>query len=504
MTKQGKVWLIGAGPGDPGLLTIKGKECLEKAEVVVYDRLADPRILAYVNPDAERIYVGKASSHHIMKQPDINKLLVKLAGEGKQVARLKGGDSFVFGRGGEEALELSKAGLPFEFVPGITSAVAVPEYAGIPVTNRQVATSFAVITGHEDPTKGASTINWSGLATAVDTLVFLMGVQNLQHITKELIAHGRSADTPAALIRWGTHPEQRTLETTLGAAYADVQKANFKAPAIFIVGKVVSLRKQLAWFDKKPLFGKTVVVTRARSQASKLTAALEAEGAKVLEVPSIKLVPPTDYKPLDTALARLNTYQWLIFTSVNGVIAFFARLTKQGKDVRALSACRIAAIGSATAAALCCHGLVADVVPASFKAEDLLEALTGKVQKGEAVLLPRAQTAREVLPEGLRKLGVDVDVVPVYATIADDSDKEVLLAALRIGGVDYITFTSSSTVTNLLQVLGKDKSLLDTVKIVAIGPITAATCAHAGLKVTATAVNYTIEGVVAALIKNIK
>lgn len=245
MTKQGKVYLIGAGPGDPGLLSIKAMECLQTADAVVYDRLADPRILAYAKDDAEMVYVGKASANHTMRQPDINKLLVKLAAEGKTVARLKGGDPFVFGRGGEEAIELLEAGLPFEFVPGVTSAIAVAEYAGIPVTHRHVATSFAVITGHEDPTKGESTINWSGLATAVDTLVFLMGVENLTNITKNLIANGRSADTPAAVIRWGTKPEQRTLITTVGTAAADVAAANLKPPAIFIVGNVVKLREQL-------------------------------------------------------------------------------------------------------------------------------------------------------------------------------------------------------------------------------------------------------------------
>ncbi|MEG0971117.1 MAG: uroporphyrinogen-III C-methyltransferase, partial [Acidaminococcaceae bacterium] len=295
MNKKGKVYLIGAGPGDPGLLSIKAMEILQIADAVVYDRLADPRILAYVRPQAEMVYVGKASAQHTMRQPDINQLLVKLAGEGKTVARLKGGDSFVFGRGGEEAIELLAAGLPFEFVPGITSAIAVAEYAGIPVTHRHVATSFAVVTGHEDPTKGESSINWQGLATAVDTLVFLMGVENLTNITKNLIANGRSADTPAAVIRWGTKPEQRTLVTTVGQAAADVAAAKLKPPAIFIVGNVVKLRDQLAWFDNKPLFGKTMIVTRARAQASALTKRLEAEGARVLEVPAIKIIPAADF-----------------------------------------------------------------------------------------------------------------------------------------------------------------------------------------------------------------
>ncbi len=355
MTKQGKVYLIGAGPGDPGLLGLKAKECLETADAVVYDRLADPRILAFARKDAEMVYVGKASANHTMRQPDINKLLVKLAQEGKTVARLKGGDPFVFGRGGEEAIELLEAGQPFEFVPGVTSAIAVAEYAGIPVTHRHVATSFAVITGHEDPTKGASTINWKGLATAVDTLVFLMGVENIEKISSQLIANGRSADCPAAVIRWGTHPEQRTLVTTLGNAAADVKANNLKPPAIFLVGEVVKLREQLQWFDNKPLFGQTIIVTRARAQASDLTKKLEALGAKVIEVPAIKIVPAADYAPLDAAVQALSEYKWLVFTSANGVEYFFERLLLAGKDARALAGVKLAAIGSATADALSKH-----------------------------------------------------------------------------------------------------------------------------------------------------
>lgn len=325
------------------------------------------------------VYVGKASANHTMRQPDINKLLVKLAEEGKTVARLKGGDPFVFGRGGEEAIELLEAGQPFEFIPGVTSAIAVAEYAGIPVTHRHVATSFAVITGHEDPTKGESTINWKGLATSVDTLVFLMGVENIERISSQLIANGRSADCPAAVIRWGTRPEQRTLVTTLGNAAADVIKYNLKPPAIFLVGEVVKLRDQLQWFDNKPLFGKTVIVTRARAQASLLTKKLEAEGAKVVEVPAIKIVPATDYAPLDKAIAEISAYKWLVLTSANGVEYFFNRLHEAGKDTRALAGVKIAAIGSATAEALTSYGITADLIPSAFKAEELAEALEGQL-----------------------------------------------------------------------------------------------------------------------------
>lgn len=503
MSKQGKVYLIGAGPGDPGLLTIKAMECLQKADAIVYDRLADPRILAYVREDAEMVYVGKAAANHVMRQPDINKLLVKLASEGKVVARLKGGDSFVFGRGGEEAIELLEAGLPFEFVPGITSAIAVAEYAGIPVTHRNVAASFAVVTGHEDPTKQKSSINWAGLATGVDTLVFLMGVGRIRQITDQLMANGRSGDTPAALIRWGTRPEQRTLITTVKDAADDVLKADFKPPAIFVVGEVVNLRKQLQWYDNKPFFGKTVVVTRARAQASSLTKRLEAEGARVVEVPSIKIVEPSDYSFVDKAIKELSSYKWLLFTSVNGVNKFFKRLRGNGLDTRSLANLKIAAIGSATAKSLIHRGIEADVVPDSYQAEDLIKSLEGKFTKGDKILLPRAKVAREILPETLRAMGAIVDVVTVYETIADLNNKEELVTLLENGEVDLVTYTSSSTVKNLIDGLGESKELLKNVKTAVIGPITAATCKKEGLNVDIEAKEFTIDGLVEAIGKEL-
>lgn len=499
MEKKGKVYLIGAGPGDPGLLGLKAKECLETADAVVYDRLADPRIIEFCRKDAEMVYVGKASANHTMRQPDINKLLVKLAAEGKTVARLKGGDPFVFGRGGEEAIELLEAGLPFEFVPGVTSAIAVAEYAGIPVTHRHVATSFAVITGHEDPTKGESTINWKGLATAVDTLVFLMGVENIERISSQLIANGRSADCPAAVIRWGTRPEQRTLITTVGQAATDVKATGMKPPAIFLVGEVVKLREQLQWFDNKPLFGKTVVVTRARAQASALTKKLEAQGARVLEVPAIKIVPPADFAPLDKAISEIDTYKWLILTSVNGVEYFFDRLLKAGKDSRALCGVKIAAIGSATAEALKGYGITADLIPSAYKAEELADALAADTKAGDKLLLARAKIARNVLPERLRALGAQVDVVTAYETVADCQNKEELLEALESGEASLVTFTSSSTVTNLLDVLGDKKDLLNKVALAAIGPVTAETLEKHGLKPAVSAAEYTIDGLMTAI-----
>lgn len=501
----GMVYLVGAGPGDYSLISLKAVDCLKRAEVVVYDRLADDRILGWAPRDAEFIYVGKASSHHTMKQPDINQLLVDKAKEGKIVVRLKGGDPFVFGRGGEEGLLLEENGLPFEVVPGITSAISVPAYAGIPVTHRGIATSFAVVTGHEDPTKGKSNIRWDKLATGVDTLVFLMGVANLPHITEELIENGRPADTPAAVIRWGTKPEQEVLMTTVGTAAEDVKRKGLKPPAIFIVGEVVKLRENLQWFDKlsqKPLFGRTVLVTRARSQASKLTACLEDLGARVIEKPAIAIAAPDDgYAAVDAAIAGIDAYQWLIFTSTNGVERFMERLFAAGRDVRALGYAKVAAIGKTTAGKLASYGIRADVVPQEFRAEGILEALKGKLPPHAKILLPRAAAAREILPEKLREQGAEVDVVPVYQTVmAETSEEEraALRDELERGAIDFVTFTSSSTVENLVKLLGGIEPLAG-VKTACIGPVTAETARRHGIEPAVVASTYTIEGLVEAM-----
>ncbi|MDD6382289.1 MAG: uroporphyrinogen-III C-methyltransferase [Selenomonadaceae bacterium] len=501
----GMVYLVGAGPGDYRLVSIKAVDCLKQADVVVYDRLADDRILKWAPAGAEYIYVGKASSHHTMKQGDINQLLVDKAKEGKTVVRLKGGDPFVFGRGGEEGLLLEENGIPFEVVPGITSAISVPAYAGIPVTHRAVATSFAVITGHEDPTKGKSNMRWDKLATGVDTLVFLMGVANLPHITQELIQHGRPADTPAAVIRWGTKPEQEVLITTVGQAAEDVKRTGLKPPAIFIVGEVVKLREKLQWFDKlsqRPMFGRKVLVTRARSQASKLTALLEELGAQVIEKPAISIAAPADdYRAVDEAIGHIEDYQWLIFTSTNGVERFFARLDKAGRDVRALGYAKIAAIGQTTANKLFSYGVRADVVPQEFRAEGVIDALKGKLPPHARILLPRAAEAREILPEKLREQGAIVDVVPVYQTVAADvpaEEAEALRQALAAGEIDFVTFTSSSTVRNLIKILGGAEPLQH-VRTACIGPVTAATARGYGIEPSIVAKTYTIDGLVAAM-----
>lgn len=496
---NGTVFLVGAGPGDPRLLTVGAAACLRRADVVVYDHLADTRILSYAPVDAERIYVGKQSAQHTMRQEDINVLLADKAAEGKTVVRLKGGDPFVFGRGGEEALLLMERGIPFEILPGVTSAISVPAYAGIPVTHRGVAVSFAVVTGHEDPTKEQSHIRWQHLATGVDTLVFLMGVANIPEITKNLIAHGRPADTPAAIVRWGTRPAQETYVTTVGTAAETVRCEGIRPPAIFIVGDVVKLRERLRWFDRlatRPLFGRRILVTRARAQASALTEKLTALGAACIEAPVIRIAPPADgYAALDTAIDELHAYHWLIFTSVNGVSAFFARLRVAGKDTRALGYAKVAAIGSATAAQLRAFGITADLVPAEYRAEAVAEALRPILPPRAHILLPRAQEARDVLPDTLRAHGAAVDVVAAYETVPEAEGGAALAERLTRGEIDVVTFTSSSTVKNLVKMLGNITPLRQA-KIACIGPVTADTARSFALEPDIVAEEYTIDGLV--------
>jgi uroporphyrinogen III methyltransferase/synthase len=506
MSETGKVYLIGAGPGDPGLFTLKGVECMRRADVIVYDYLAGKPLLVHAPPGAEQIYVGKKGSSHTMEQNDINALLVRLGKEGKTVARLKGGDTFIFGRGGEEALALREAGVPFEVVPGISAGYSVPAYAGIPVTHRGITTDVAFVTGHEDPTKTESTINWEKLATAVGTLVFFMGVKNLPYIVERLIANGRDPQTPVALIRWGTTPKQETLSGTLTDITQKVKEAGFKAPAITVVGEVVKLREQLHWFEDRPLFGKRVVVTRSRAQASDLVDALADAGAVPLEFPTIRVIEPKDgYAALDAAITRLrgdHAYDWLVFTSVNGVEHFFSRLELQG-DVRDLKGISLGAIGPATSAAMERRGLKADFVPGEYRAEAVVEGLLAKGVKGSRVLIPRALEAREVLPEKLTEAGAEVELVTAYETVLDDAGASDLKHMLESGEIDIITFTSSSTVKNFAALLdGLDLSQLPgNIKVACIGPVTAETAKELGLKVDLVAREYTIPGLVKALVE---
>jgi uroporphyrinogen III methyltransferase/synthase len=497
--KKGIVYLVGAGPGDPGLLTRKGLDCLARADVVIYDHLINPSLLDAAPPAAERIYAGKEAAKHALKQEEVNRLLVTKAKEGKYVVRLKGGDPFVLGRGGEEAEALQRAGIPFEIVPGVTSAVAVPAYAGIPVTHRGTASSFAVITGHEDPRKAASSLDWEKLAQGGDTLVFLMGLKNLPLIVSELKKHGRSADTPAAVIQDGTLPGQKTVAGTLKNIVAKVKKQLLAPPAVIVVGEVVSLRDRLAWFDSRPLSGRRVLVTRARRQASALSKLLSERGAQPVELPAIAIKSIDDNKKLDRAISRLGQYQWLLFTSVNGVESFFNRLRDRGRDARALGDLKIGAIGPATADALRERGITTDYVPTVYTSEGIITGFKRMKISGRRLLLPRANIDDKELVEGLKGLGFRVDEVAVYRTVPPAAEIAAAKKLLRGGGIDIVTFTSSSTVTNLLAAFGQDLSGLKSVKVACIGPKTAATATKAELKVDIIAKESTVPGLVDAI-----
>lgn len=497
----GYVYLVGAGPGDPKLITVKGAECIAKAEVLVYDRLASRRLLTLANPECEMIYVGKSPDRHTLRQEEINDVLVKKGLEGKIVTRLKGGDPFVFGRGGEEAEALLNVGVPFEIVPGVTSAISVPAYAGIPVTHRDLTSSFAVITGHEDPNKNNSAIAWEHLATSHGTLIFLMGMENLGLIANKLIENGREKTTPVALIQWGTRPEQRTLVGELQNIKERAVQEGFSNPSIIIVGEVVSLREKIQWFEKKALFGQRIVVTRARHQASVLSQAIEDLGGEPWEFPAIEIAPPSDPQKLIQALQKLNHFNWLIFTSVNGVEELFKVLNEQGKDVRDLAGIELVAIGPATQAALEKRGLRVSFMPEEYRAEKIIEGLAGRVLPGQSVLLARAEEARDILPESLKALGADVWDVPAYRTIVGQANKDELKSLLRDKMIHVVTFTSSSTVRNFLQLLDGDLSLLEEVKLFSIGPITSATARDLGLTIHREAEEYTIKGLVQALVE---
>lgn len=501
----GLVYLVGAGPGDPKLITVKGLECVKKAEVIVYDRLASPRLLTYARPEAELIYVGKAPDRHTLRQGEINQVLVEKALAGKVVTRLKGGDPFVYGRGGEEAEALIAHNIPFEVVPGISSSVAVPAYAGIPVTHRDFTSSFAVITGNEDPNKGDSSIAWDKIATGIGTLVFLMGMRNLPHIVEKLLENGRQPETPIALIRWGTRPEQQTLVGSLGTIVELAKEAQFKHPVIIIVGDVVKLRDKLKWFENKPLFGKRVVVTRSRSQASVFAEAIENLGGEPWEFPTISVTDPDDYTPLDKAIGEIEQFQWIIFTSVNGVEAFFRRLAYCKRDVRDLKGIKLCAIGPKTREELEKRGLNCDYVPEEYRAEAILEGLKPFELEGKHILLPRADIARKVLPETLTELGAQVTEVDAYKTVLGEGDADIMRELFIKKKIHIVTFTSSSTVKNFVKLLNTPDylELLSGVTVACIGPITADTARGLGLHVDVEAKQYTIPGLLQAIVEYI-
>jgi uroporphyrinogen III methyltransferase / synthase len=496
---RGRVSLIGAGPGDPGLLTLRAAELLREADVLLYDALAGEAIVALVPPACERVYVGKrGGGEHAMPQADIEARMIAEARRGRHVVRLKGGDPFVFGRGGEEAESLGAAGIPFEIAPGVSSALAVPAYAGIPVTHREHAASFTVFTGHEDPSKAASTLDWAKLADPNRTLVALMATGNLREIARGLIGGGLAASTPVAVIQDGTRPTQRTASGTLDTIADEVARAQIGSPAIVIVGGVVRLRERLRWFDGGALFGKRVAITRAGPQSDAFASALLRRGAEPIVAPAIAIVPPDDATAADGALGVLESYAWVVFTSQNGVDAFFERLAARGRDARALGNAKVAAIGERTAERLRAHGIAADVVPEEFVAEEVARAVIGASRAGERVLVYRAQEARDVLPRMLEEAGRNVTIVPAYKTIVP-GDPEF---ARKIERADVLTFTSASTVYGFAELLGGNDAAMGAArgKVVAcIGPITAAAARDIGLSVDVVAERYTTAGLLDAL-----
>ncbi|OGW37360.1 MAG: uroporphyrinogen-III C-methyltransferase [Nitrospirae bacterium RBG_13_39_12] len=508
---KGKVYLVGAGPGDIGLLTIKGLRCLQKAEVVVYDFHLNAQVLNYINHDAEFIYAGKRGGHHTLTQDEINKILLQKAKEGKIICRLKGGDPFVFGRGGEEAEVLSREGIEFEVVPGVSSAIAAPAYAGIPLTHRLYSSSFAVIPGYEDPSKKESAIEWSKIATGVGTLIFLMAVKNINLITQKLIKNGRSPDTPVAIIRWGTRPDQSTTVGTLKNIGRIIKERDIKPPAVMVVGEVVKLRESLKWYEKKLMFGHRILVTREHLEGFEKLAEL---GSEIIEFPTIQIVPPESYDELDRSIGKIQAYDWLIFTSRNGVKYFFKRFFEKDKDIRDMKGLKICAIGTKTAKEVKKFGLKIDLIPDEFRAEGLIKAFTppqpplakgereGVVLKGMRFLLPRAELAREVFPEKIRKLGGEIDVPITYRTIKPESHGKRIRRFLKEGRISIATFTSAATFNNFREIMGKDaEEILKGVSIAVIGPVTAKAVENAGLHVDIIPKEATIDAMVEEIIK---
>ena len=502
----GKVYLVGAGPGDPGLLTLRGKYLLERAEVVIYDYLASRKLLRHVQESAQLIYVGKKGGGlHAYTQEAINRMLVEHGRAGKMVVRLKGGDPFIFGRGAEEIEELVAASIPFEVVPGVTSATAAATYAGIPITHRHYTASVAFITGHEDPAKKESNIRWDKLATGAGTIVIFMGIKNLPIITGKLMEHGRDPKTPVAVVRWASTPEQRSVEGTLDTITDIVREEGIKPPALIVVGEVVKLRKTIDWFEKRPLFGRRIIVTRTREQASELVALLEEQGADCLEYSTINIEPMGDNTELDGEIKDIGAFDWLLFTSLNAVTYFFKRVRELGLDSRSLSGPRIAVVGRATGDELLKYGIRADLLPEKFTGEGLGEALLAQGVVGRRILLPRALAARDVLPDMLTRGGAEVRIVPVYRNVPVKGRKEQLREELEEKKIDMVTFTSSSTVINFLTMVdaGSEEELhrlLNGVDIATIGPITSKTVEENGLRVAVQPDRYTIPDMVRAIV----
>jgi uroporphyrinogen III methyltransferase/synthase len=502
---SGVVYLVGAGPGQLGLLTLRAVECLGRADVVVYDKLVPPRFLEQAPAAAQRICVTSLSDCHAERYLPIQRLLVEEARRGKCVVRLKGGDPFLFGRGGEEAEALRQAGIPFEVVPGVTAALGVSACAGIPLTHRGHASAVAFVTGHENPLKPESALDWQSLARFPGTLVIYMGMSRLPQIAALLMQYGKSEETPSAVVQWGTTGEQRTVEARLRDISASVQAAGLTAPALILIGSVVSLRAQLTWFEQRPLFGKRILVTRPRRQASDLVRRLEELGAVTCLLPAVEIQDPPDWKPVDQALAELPFYHWLVFTSANGVERCLNRLPAIGRDLRALGGIKLAAIGPKTAEALQAYHLQPDLVPKEYRSERLAEELQGRVS-GQRVLLARADRGRDVLRQELAKVA-EVTQVAVYSQVdALEADPQVL-DALRRGEIDYLTVTSSNIARSLIRTLDEScRARLESgvIGLVSISPVTSATLRELGMPVAAEAEVYTAEGIVQALLRLVK
>lgn len=500
--EKGKVFLVGAGPGDIGLLTVKGLRCLQTSDVVVYDFHINAQILSYVSSEAEFVYAGKRGGHHAMTQDEINSVLVQKALEGKTVCRLKGGDPFVFGRGGEEAEVLVGEGIEFEVVPGISSAVAAPAYAGIPLTHRDYSSSFVVVPGNEASTKTESSIDWPVLAGCNGTVVFLMAVKNISTVTERLIQHGKSPDTPVAAICWGTRTDQKTITGRLENIHKIIEDRNVRPPAVIVVGNVVKLRSTLNWFEKRPLLGQRILVTREHSTGFE---SLEKLGAELLIFPTVRVVPPESWRELDTSIERLSSYRWLIFTSANGVRYFFDRLFELGRDIRELHGLMICAIGTKTASAVRKYGLKVDLIPESFRAEGLIEAFGGsEALNGVRLLLPRAEVAREVFPERIRELGGEIDVPTAYRAVMPRRHAGRLKRFHTDKKITIATFTSAATFNNFCEIMGDDAaSMLNGVKIAAIGPVTAKSIETKGLTVQIMPETATVEAMAEAIIESV-
>ena len=502
MSSGGVVYLVGAGPGRPGLITVEGVRRLRAADVVIYDYLANPRLLDYAPDAAERILVGKHGGGDKVEQSAINRLLIEHARAGRVVVRLKGGDPLVFGRGAEEARALREAQVPFEIVPGVSSALAVPAYAGIPLTDRDSASSFTVLTGYEYPEKSDLAVRWDAITRGGGTLVMLMTTRQLRNNMAKLIANGLAADTPVAVIRWGTVAEQETLTGTAATIAEIADAAGLGPPALAVIGKVVNLRRTLAWFENKPLFGRNIVVTRPRAQATEFVETLEDLGADVLAVPTIEIVDPDSWDPVDQAIERVEESDWVVFTSVNGVERFFERMLGRGKDARSLYRARLAAVGPATGRALRQHGLTVDVIPGEYRAEGVAAAMSESDLRGKNVLLPRASAAREVLPKMLREAGAIVHEVHVYNTVPAGREHPMLAELLEAGRLDMVTFTSSSTVRNFFELVGgRTRAQLHSTALACIGPITAETVRDFGHQVAVSANEYTVDGLTSAIVR---